>query len=119
MGRVLVRRATREDIENFSDATMKPTMKAWLGELDGKILGMGGLALSNGRWFAFCDLTDEARKYKMTIVKISYEIMRDAKRSGIKFVYADADTEEPMSRRWLASLGFIPDLKTGLYRCRV
>lgn len=88
-------------------------MKAWVGEVDGKIVGMGGLALSHGRWFAFCDLKDEARKYKMAIVRAGRDIMADARSMGIPFVYAEADVDEPMAMKWMRSLGFEIDERSG------
>jgi hypothetical protein len=109
----IARPATREDIDAFFGPRAKPTMKAWVGELDGKPIGIGGLALVEGRWIAFCDLTPEARRYKRVIVRTAKLIMEEASRSGIRFVYAEADTEEPMALRWLGSLGFEPDERSG------
>ncbi len=111
-----VRRATREDIEAFSDIANKPTLLAWAGEVDGEIIALGGIAFSNGRWFGFCDLKDEARKYKMTIMRTTKRVFEEARRQGIRYVYAEADPNEPMAKRWLASLGFTIDIKTSLYR---
>lgn len=88
-------------------------MRAWVGEIDGRIIGMGGIASSHGRWFAFCDLKDEARKYKRAIVKAARTVMADARQMDVAFVYAEADPEEPMSVRWLQSLGFERDERTG------
>src|SRR3972149_732600 len=116
---MLVRPATREDIEGFSDLPNKPTVKAWVGELDGEIVALGGFAFSHGRWFGFVDLKDEARRYKMTIARAAKRIIAEAREQGIKFVYADADPEEPGAVRWLTSLGFTVDPRTAfLYRWR-
>lgn len=113
----IVRPATREDIDAFSSMTEKPTVKAWCGELDGKIIALGGLAFFRGRWFAFLDLTDEARPYKMTIMRMAIRVMAEAKTMGIRFVYADADTREPKSVEWLSRIGFHIDPRTNrLYR---
>lgn len=115
----IVRLATREDIDAFFGDRTKPTIKAWVGELEGRPIGIGGLALSGGRWIAFCDLTPEARRYKRAIVKTAKLIMDEASRSGIRFVYAEADADEPMALRWLASLGFEWDERSGrLFRWR-
>ena len=118
MPKVIIRPATRADIEAFSDLPNKPTVRAYVGEVDGKIVGMGGLARNKGRWIAFCDLTPEAREYKVTIVKTAKRIMEDAKKAGHRFVYAQPDLNEPNAVRWLTSLGFEPDQRSGgiLYR---
>lgn len=110
-----VRAASAEDIEAFSDLKNKPTIKAYVGELDGKIVAIGGLAYSGGRWFGFCDLTDEARSHKFTIARMGKRIMDEARQMGIRYVYADADIKEPTAVRWLTSLGFTPDPRTLIY----
>src|SRR3990167_9902397 len=106
---VMVRLATKADIDAFSDMAGKPTVKAWAGEVDGKIIGIGGLAFAKGRWFAFCDLTEEARPHKMTIMRTAKRLFAEARRDGIKFIYAEASPDEPRSIEWLSSLGFIVD----------
>jgi N-acetylglutamate synthase-like GNAT family acetyltransferase len=116
---VTVRRATREDIEAFSDMENKPTVRAYVGEVDGAIIALGGLAFSGGRWIAFCDLTEKARTYKMTIARMGKRIIADAREMGLRFVYASADPNEPSAIRWLTSLGFEPDPRAPtLYRWR-
>ena len=115
--RPIVRPATREDIEAFSDLRNKPTLRAWVGEIDGRIIAIGGLAFSKGRWFGFCDLSDEARQYKMTIARTAKMVLDEARRQGIRFVYAEAGQNERGASRWLISLGFIIDPRSGyLYR---
>lgn len=111
--RPIIRPATREDIEAFSSVPDKPTMKAFVGELDGKIIGIGGLAFSQGRWFVFCDLTEEARRYKVSIAKTARRVMDEAREMGIQFVYADVDETEPNALRWQKSLGFELDERSG------
>jgi N-acetylglutamate synthase-like GNAT family acetyltransferase len=113
----IVRKATREDIEAFSPMRNKPTLLALAGELDGKIIALGGAAFSQARWYAFCDLTEEARKHKMHIARSAKRFLADARGLGIKYVYAERDPMEPTAERWLASLGFEIDPRTAyLYR---
>ena len=101
-----IRPATREDIEAFSDLPNKPTMRAWVAELDGRIVGLGGIALSKGRWFAFVDLKDEARPFKVTIARSALRFLDEARRDGIRFIYAEVSRHEPRALPWLLSLGF-------------
>jgi hypothetical protein len=94
-------------------------MLAWAGELDGEIVALGGLAFSKGRWFAFCDLKPEARQFKMTIMRVAKRVLEDARERNIRFIYAEADPDEPKAVRWMQSLGFKPDERSGiLYRWR-
>ena len=114
-----VRLATKEDIEAFSDLPSNPTVKAWVGEVDGRIIALAGFAFLKGRWFGFCDLLDEARQYKMTIARAAIKALDAAKRDGVRFVYAEANRDEPGAIRWLTSLGFTVDPRTAyLYRWR-
>jgi hypothetical protein len=112
----VVRRATPAELEVLAPADGRPTIKAWVGEVDSRIVGFGGLAFKQGRWIAFCELSKEARRHKRAIVRAGRRVMGEARRAGHPFVYAQADRNEPTARRWLESLGFQPDKKTGLYR---
>lgn len=111
-----MRRATAVELAALVPGDDRPTMKAWVGTVDGTIVGLGGLAFRQGRWIAFCDLTDEARRHKRAIVRTGRCVIDEARRAGHRFIYAKADGNEPMAGRWLESLGFQPDRKTGLYR---
>jgi hypothetical protein len=114
---MIVEPATREDIEAFSDIPNKPTMKAWAGKIDDQIVLLGGLAFKQGRWFAFCDLKDEAREHKFALARAAIRVFEDARAMGIRYVYAEADPDEPTSHRWLTSLGFTLDPRSEyLYR---
>ena len=114
--KVTLRPATAADIATFSSGPELPTVKAWIGEIDGRIVGFGGFALVNHRWIAFCELSEEGRCHKRAIVRAGRHVLGEARRAGHRFIYAKADSSEPMATRWLASLGFRPDAKTGLFR---
>jgi hypothetical protein len=113
---VAVRRATPAELAALVPGDGRPTAKAWVGALDGRIVGFGGLAFRQGRWIAFCELSEEARPYKRAIVRAGRAVIDEVRRAGHRFVYAQVDGSEPMARRWLESLGFQPDSKTRLYR---
>ena len=94
-------------------------MRAWVAELDGKIVGIGGFAFSHGRWFGFCDLKEALRPHRFTIARTAKKAMREALRQGIRFIYAEADNDEATATRFLTSLGFRVDPRTAyLYRWR-
>lgn len=114
-----MRPATQADIEAFSPLPGKPSLRALCMELDGRIIALGGLAWSQGRWFAFADLPQEARRYKMHILKAAKRLLADARRDGIRFIYAEMDHNERRAAAWLKSLGFHIDPRSGtLYRWR-
>lgn len=113
----VIRPATRKDIEAYSDMKNKPTIVAWVGDLDGRIIAIGGVALFHGRWIAFLDLTEEARRYKVSIAKAARTLFAWADQHGVKYIYADADKKEPKAIAWLHRLGFELDHRTNyLYR---
>lgn len=117
--KLTVRPATAEDIDRFSPLRNKPSVKAWVADLDGELIAMGGVAFYNGRWLAFLDLTDAMRPYKMTIMRAAKRFFAEMKAMGVKFIYAEADLTESNAPRWLGSLGFTIDPRSGyLYRWR-
>lgn len=114
---VILRKATREDIERFSDMPVKPSARAYVAEQNGEIIALYGLAFIGGRWFAFCDLKPEARLHKIKMVRAGKQLIADAYRDGIRFIYAQVDKSEANSTRWLSSLGFKLDPRSQvLYR---
>ena len=120
---VKITRATKEDIEGWDFPKIpngdRPTLIAWVGKLDGRILGFGGLMRTDSRWSAFCEVYEEGRQYKYAIARTALRVMKDAKKRGIKFVYADMDPKEDGAKRWAESLGFELDPRSGiLYRWR-
>lgn len=109
---ITVRKATRADIENYSKKPQSQTIRAIVAERDGEIIGIGGTYLSKGRHYAFADIPDECRKYKIHIARAAIRFLADARRSGVRFIYACRDEDESGSLKWLTSLGFEQDPTT-------
>ena len=103
---LVIRPATKADLDTFYAGQPRPTISAYVGDLDGKIVGIGGLAYVYGRVNIFCDLTKDARRFKIAMHRIGLMLMQQAMADGHRFVYADADMNEPTSDRWLRRLGF-------------
>ena len=113
----IIRAATHADIEAFADHRNKPSIRAVCMELEGRIIALGGIAWARGRWIGFADLSDEARRYKMHISRAALRFLSEAKRSGVRFIYAGADPCEARAIAWLTSLGFKLDPRSrSLYR---
>lgn len=109
---LVVRPATRSDIEQFSERAKLATLRAYVADCDGELIGLGGLAFIKGRWFAFLDMkpgATDAPGHKMALMRTAKRVMADARSLGIKFVYVQPDANEPGAAKWLASLGFTPD----------
>lgn len=105
------RPATREDIEVFYGREgASPTVKAWIGLVDGEPAAIGGFRYEYGCVVAFFDIrSDRLRQAKIAIVKGAKAVMADARANGYRFVYAAMDPNEPTAPRFLTRLGFEQD----------
>ena len=121
---VTVRPATAEDIARFAERANTPTLKGWVAEVEGEAVALGGLAMVKGRWFAFLDITEHGRGLlkknvyvRAAMVRGAVTALREAKRMGLRFVYAEADARLPNAEELLSRLGFDLDPRTDhLYR---
>ena len=107
--------ATVEDIGKFSMGQGWPTLRAWVGKEGDEPIALFGFARgSDARWYAFFDITDKARPYKKTIVRTGKMLMDEARKMGLRYVYAEPDQDEALAVRWLRSLGFEIDPRSGV-----
>jgi hypothetical protein len=113
--KLIIRAATKQDIESYAGRPSAQTIRAVVGELDGRIIGIGGMYLQKGRWYGFADIPDECRKYKVSIIRASIRFLADARRSGVRIVYAVRDEGEAGSLKWLTSLGFEIDPRSMIF----
>jgi hypothetical protein len=106
--RPIVRRATKVDLDAYyGPEPDRPTISAVVGELDGKLIGCGGFAHVKGILVAFCDLKDEARKFRVQLVREARKLVAEMAATG-KVIYATADMSEPHVEHWLRVMGFEP-----------
>ncbi len=92
-----------------------PSMVAWCGKLDGKIIGFGGYFRMGGRWNAFCDLEEEAKDYKAELAYYAYRALQHAQKSGIRYLYAELESEHEGASAWLMRMGFRLDPRSLYY----
>ncbi len=116
------REASKEDIEQYFPGVPKPTMRAWVGEIDGEMVAIGGWAFDGSRWYAFFDMSDKLEKMaknnfglKMMIAKTAKQIIMEADKQGILALYVMIDTEKQNAKRWLINLGF-EKMSSRIYR---
>ncbi len=114
---LVVRWATPADLTQFYDAhpghEIRQTQTALVGDLDGEIIAVGGLAHHKGYLVAFYDMDEKARRYKIALVKAGKRMIGSIKPN--RLVLAQADAKEPCACRWIESMGFKPANDTGLY----
>src|SRR5438046_1497902 len=115
MGKAVLTPTTPEDVLEFKQRTPPYRIKALTGRVDGRIVGIGGIAyLPDGTLVAFLEATDEARKHAVTLYKAAKQILQDAAASGHRKIVAIGDPEIDAVPRWLKHLGFEP-VDNGIY----
>jgi len=106
VSKVVLRSATRADVD-LMIADLPFRIRGYAAELDGKLLGLGGLAFfPNGSVGAFLMMNEGAQRYKMSLHKAGLKVIEDARRLGIKRVVAMAQPGVEPAVRWLKRLGF-------------
>ena len=124
--KVTVRDANQQDIAAFATpaGVVAPTIKGWVGEVDGERVALGGFALVGGRHIAFLDVTEEGRALlksslhvRKALISTARMAMREARKQGIRFAYAEAEMRFPLADKMLERIGFQPDHRSAnLYR---
>ena len=115
-----VRPATADDLSRFYVGDMQPkaplpTVEAWVGELDGEVIAVGGVNHRRGWLEAFYDCSEKARQFPMDLYRASRKFMASLPKD--RLVYGLHDSREPGGARWMQSLGFKPvEGREGLYR---
>lgn len=100
---------TPDDVAEFGHATPPYRIRAVTGRVDGKIVGIGGIAyLPDGTVAAFLEATDEARRHAVTLNREARKALSEAAKAGHRVVVALADSSIEAAPRWLKRLGFAP-----------
>ena len=83
---------------------------AYTGRVDGKVIAVGGIAfMPGGARIAFCDVSDEGRKYALSLHRGAKIVLEQARRLKIKnVVVVDHDANHAKTPKWLMRLGFEP-----------
>lgn len=117
-----LRPTTREDVERFLPGRLTWRIRGITAHVGDRIIGIGGLAyLPDGTVAAFTELSDEARKYPVSLHRAGLRTMAMAKEAGHRCIVALADEFQPAAERWLERLGFVPTIVDGVkvYTCQV
>lgn len=107
---VTIRPATADDYEKQCGTVPPARVRAWAAEVDGKLIGIGGICLPPGLPpVAFVDISEEARNYPVALHKTGLRFMEQVKRWGIPRVVATTDAGNETQDRWIRRLGFTSD----------
>ena len=105
------RKATAADALAFYGEPAKMSFRGFVAELDGEVVGIGGVYYDNGVPIAFSETRPPMRKHKKAMAKACRILTRFFDQLGGR-VYAVACSTEPTAPYLLAKLGFKP---TGLF----
>jgi hypothetical protein len=98
----IARAARAGDYEALYGAPLRHTIWAETAELDGRVVGIGGIAYVDGKPMLFSRVTDELRPFKRFIVRWAHHAAQMAKATN---ALALANPEEPLSCKLLQRIG--------------
>lgn len=96
--------ATAADVRAFYGGPPPYSMRAYVALLGGAPVALGGIAYRSDTLYAFMELKDEIRPYKVTIGKFARRLV-DIFGAGLPGMTI-AQPDEPTSARLLEWLGF-------------
>lgn len=103
---VSFRPSIKADFISIYNGPLPNTFRGITAELNGKVLGIVGVYF-NRNWIAFTRITNEGRKYPLSIWKAAVRFIGLMKALN-EPVYAFADPDIPRSDHLLIKMGFIP-----------
>ena len=114
---LIVRELTRDDLIGwYGDTGVYPTFKGFAFQLDGEVIGIGGLHFTQGLVIAFSDGKPECKKFKISLHKTALRLFAEAGKRH-KRIIALQGVDEPSAPRWLSRLGF-KKISEGLWQWR-
>ena len=99
-----LRNATVDDYEAFYGERPKHSIRALVAELDGKVVGIGGILYSTPI-LAFSEMREELRGYPLFIMKSAKKLAKMMDKYG-QYAIAVACPNEKNSQKLLEHLGF-------------
>ena len=99
-----IRRANQADVERWYEGRPVFSMKGYVAEKDGELLGIGGVFRNGGHRYAFAEMLPESHRWAKSILRMAKKVMEDV---GDDTVYAVRQEDEPTADRLLKHLGFV------------
>ena len=101
---VEIRPATQKDVEEFYGKKPMYSMRAYVSEIAGKVVGIAGVCRQDGHMVAFSEMKPEMREHKKDIIRgyrKLFEIIQ-----GYNTVFAVANRDEKLAKKMIIKLGF-------------
>lgn len=102
---MIIRPATFEDATAFWGKTAPVSIRGYVAELDGRVMGIAGLAYAPNQIRGFADMVEEGQKYPMTIMRIT-KLVKALLNETKAPVFCNADPNLPNARKFLEHIGF-------------
>jgi len=108
---VTQRPATEADFITMFGKPPQHRVRALAAEIDGRLVGLGGLALimPGESWVCFMRATDEFRARPIALHRAGLRMMDEARRLRIRRLVALAEPGIEPAERWLRRFGFAPE----------
>jgi len=116
--RVALRPATAADFTALFDRPVPHRARAIAAELDGRLLGVGGVAFRPEGVFAFAQFTKDFRLYPAAMHRAGIAGMALIRACNVATVIAEAQPGNPAAARWLERFGFKPEGGVYVWRRR-
>lgn len=109
-----IRAATAQDfVEHFKQPSQR-TVRAWVVEENGRVLGIGGFYLDAGRAVMFAEIANDARTRcqwpARAMLTSARHVLQQAMKTGMP-IYAVADPSVENSVKLLERIGFVQGYK--------
>lgn len=104
---MIIRAATADDAKAFWGETLSVSIRGYVAEHEGRIMGIAGLAYAPNHILAFADMAEGGQKYPMAIMRIT-KLVKALLNETNAPVYCNADVTLPNSKKFLEHVGFKP-----------
>ena len=109
-----IRPANGMDFVTYFKRPSQRTVKAWVIEEKGRVLGIGGFYLDQGRTVMFAEITSDARQKcewpARAMLTSARHVLQQAMKTGMP-IYAVADPSVENSAKLLERIGFVQGYK--------
>ncbi len=107
--KVELRPTLPDDLPHIIDEPLPYRIRAITAVVDGRVIGMGGIAFPpHGPVIAFVQQAEDAKRFPAAFHRAGLMAMKMIRDSGVPEVVATAQQKSDVAVRWLKRLGFKP-----------
>jgi hypothetical protein len=107
---IVIRPATEQDAIDYWGCTPKSSFTGYVADLDGRIIGIGGVFYDGGVPVAFSEMKPEMRLHRKSVARGVRVLEKLFNRHGMVFSFVNQD--EPTALNLQTKLGFVPTVTT-------